>query len=339
MPTVRPLQNDVLGAELQLTFWKGRIKLFGEGAGMAFNRNRNDSSLKVENSWYQKIPAFLKPNLSTSYDYAYTARGDFNLWKGSLISFYTEFIGPGYQSFGVPFLRNDLIRYGGRVEQIFWKNRMKITGKYRYEIDNLIESKRFATTTRFYGIGFSFNQRKLPTLKIDYNGNYRTGSSNRQMMNMVSVASGYNYKVAKTNMRTSVNYQLVLSKADSINVSDYSLHNIMATQSVSFKFPVTVLANIGFNQMKSLLQTTRQIQLGAGIIGSPFKNFNAGLNLDLAKNIGREYRIGTSLDLSYFFLKHLTLSTNLRYNRYQNYFITDLPFNEVVLTTGLMVVW
>jgi hypothetical protein len=338
-PTVHPLQNDVLSAELQLTFWKGRIKLFSEGAGVAFNRDRSDSTLKVENSWYQKIPAFLKPNLSTSYDYAYTARGDFNFWKGSLISVYTEFIGPGYQSFGVPFLRNDVLRYGGRVEQTMCKNRIKVTAKYKYEIDNLIDSKRFTTTTHFYGAGFSFNQRKLPTLKVDYNGNYRLGTFAKQLMHSVAIASGYSYKIAKTNMRTSVNYQLIVSNADSTSFSDYTLHNVMVNQSVTLRVPVTLLANIGFNQMKNIIETNWQVQSGAGVISSPFKNFNAGLNVDMAKNIGRDFRVGTSLDLSYFFLKHLTISTNLRYNHYKNYFITDLPFNEVVLTTKLAVVW
>jgi hypothetical protein len=267
------------------------------------------------------------------------ARGNFNFWKGSLISVYTEFIGPGYQSLGAPFLRNDVLRYGGRIEQSALKNRIKFNARYRYEIDNLIVSKRFTTSTHFYGAGLSFNQRKVPSLKIDYNGNYRLGSFSTQMMNTVVIASGYNYKMARTNMRTSVNYQLMLSNADSISFSDYTLHNAMLTQSVSFTFPVTVLASVGFNQMKNVLQTTRQIQFGAGIISSPFKNFNAGLNVDMAKNFGREYRLGTSLDVSYLFLKHLTLSTNVRYNRYQNYFATDFPFNEVVLTTRLMVVW
>ena len=337
--TVRPLQNDVLGVELQMTFWKGRIKLLGEGAGAGFNRNRNDSTLKVENSWYKKIPAFLKPNLSTSYDYAYSARGDFNFWKGSMISVFTEYIGPGYQSFGVPFLRNDVLRYGGRVEQSFWKNRLKATAKYRYEIDNLISSKRFTTTTHFYGAGISFNMRKLPTLKLDYNGNLRKGTFANQLTHSIAAASGYSYKISKTNMRTSVNYQWMMSNADSTSFSDYTLHNIMATQSITFKFPVTVLMNVGFNQMKNIISTTRQIQFGAGIMSSPFKNFNAGLNIDMAKNIGQDYRVGTQLDLSYFFLKHLTISTNLRYNHYQNYFVTDLPFNEVVLTTKLAVVW
>ncbi len=338
-PTVRPLQNDVLGIELQLTFWKGKIKLLGEGAGCGFNRNRNDATLKVENSWYQKIPAFLKPNLSTSYDYAYNARGDFNLWKGSLISVYTEFIGPGYQSFGVPFLRNDVLRYGGRVEQSVWKNRLKATAKYKYEIDNLIDSKRFTTTTHFYGAGISFNMRKLPTLKLDYNGNLRKGFFANQLMHSLVASSGYNYKIAKTNMRTSINYQWIMSNADSISFSDYTLHNVMVTQSVSFKFPVTVLANIGFNQMQNIMATTRQVQFGAGVMSMPLKNFNAGLNIDLAKNIGRDYRLGTTLDLSYTLLKHLTISTNLRFNRYQNYFITDQPYNEVVLTTRLAVLW
>ncbi len=338
-PTIRPSQNDVLGATLQLTFWKGRIRLLGEGAGCGFNRNRNDATLKVENSLYKKIPAFLKPNLSTSYDYAYMARGDFNFWKGSLISFYTEYIGPGYNSFGVPFLRNDVLRYGGRIEQALWKSRVKLTGKYRYELDNLIESKRATSTMHFFGGGFSFNQKKLPSFKAEYNGNMRSNVFGNQTMHSVNFITGYNYKIAKTNLRTSANYQFILSDADSISFSDYTLHNVMLVQSISFKAPVTVLATLSYNQMVNTVQTNRQVQFGAGIISTPFKNFNAGLNMDMAKNIGREYRIGTSLDLSYFFLKHLTLSTNLRFNRYQNSFVTDHPFNEVVLTTRLMVVW
>jgi hypothetical protein len=181
--------------------------------------------------------------------------------------------------------------------------------------------------------------RKLPTLKIDYNGNYRLGSLNKQLMNTVAVISGYNYKVAKTNMRTLINYQLVLSNADSVSFSDYTLHNVMLTQSVSFRFPVTLLANIGFNQMKNILQTTRQIQFGTGVFSTPFKNFSTGVNMDMAKNLGREYRLGTTLDVSYFFLKHFTVSTNFRFNRYQSYFSTDFPFNEIVLTTRLMIVW
>lgn len=336
---VRPAQNDVLGAELQLTFWKGRIKLLGEGAGVSFNRNRNDDALKLENSYYEKIPALLKPNLSTSYDYAYNARGDFNFWKGSLMSVYTEYIGPGYQSFGVPFLRNDVLRYGGRVEQTLWKNRIKLNGKYRYEIDNLIQSKRFTTTTHFYGGGFSFNQRKMPTFKIDYNGNLRKGTMAMQIMHNIAASSSYNYKIAKTNLRTAVNYQFITSDADSLSFSEYSLHNITFNQSVTFKAPVTILANLGFNQLQNIITTTQQIQFGAGVISMPAKNFNLGFNLDMVKNLTADYRIGTQLDLSYFFLKHLTISTNLRFNHYQNSSFTAANFNEVVLTTRLAVVW
>jgi hypothetical protein len=337
--SVRSQQNDILGAELQLTFWKGKIKLYGEGAGVAFNRNRVDSAIKSENSWYAKIPNFLKPNLSTSYDFAYTARGDFNLWKGSLISAYTEYIGPGYQSFGVPFLRNDVIRYGGRIEQAIWKNRIKLNAKYRFETDNLIQSKRFTTTTHLYGLGFAFNQRKLPTLRLDYNGNIRQGTFNPQLMHTLIAQSGYSYKIAKTNWRTAVNYQLMLSQADSQMISSFTLHNASINQSITFKFPLTVLATLGFNQLQNNISTNRQLQFGGGLMSSPFKNFNAGVNIDYTKNLGREHRIGTSLDLSYFFLNHLTLSTNLRYNGYRNYFIGDAPFNEVMLTTRLIVNW
>lgn len=336
---LRPLQNDVLGVQTQVTFWKGRIRLQGEAAGSGFNRNRNDESIKNENSWYQKIPAFLKPNLSTSYDFAYMAKGDFNLWKGSLLSTYTEYIGPGYQSFGVPFLRNDLIRYGTRLEQQLLKNRLKIHAKYRYELDNLISSKRATSVMHFYGGGIQFNQSKLPSLRVDYNGNMRNNAFGSQLMNALLINSGYSYKIAKTSLRTMANYQWIMSRADSISMADYTLNNINITQSVSLRFPITVLATIGFNQTKSKLETIRQIQVSGGVMSSPFKNFNAGLNLDYTQNLSRDFRFGLQTDISYNFFKHLTLSVNCRYNKYRNYFITDQPFNEVVLTSRLMVVW
>jgi len=69
---LRRKQNDVAGAEFQLTFLQGRIKLYSEVATSSFNRNQDDVSLVVNNQWYEQIPDFLRPNLSTSYDYAYT---------------------------------------------------------------------------------------------------------------------------------------------------------------------------------------------------------------------------------------------------------------------------
>ncbi len=336
---VRPQSNDVASVQLQLSFWKGRIKLYGEVAGSGFNRNRNDELIESDNSWYEKIPNFLKPNLSTSYDYAYTAQVSLNLFRGNVITAYTEYLGPGYYSFGVPYLRNDLLRYGGRVEQAFAKNKLKVNAKYRYEIDNLIETKRATTVMHVFGGGFSYNKRKLPSLKMDYTGHLRNSDFGGQMMHTLASSIGYSYKIAKTNLRTSGNYQFIMSEADSISLSDYTLHNTMVTQSITFRIPLTLLVNFGYNQMKNQIQLNRQVQAGGGIISTPFKNFNAGVNFDYVKNLSKDFRWGTQLDLSYFFLKHLTISVNCRYNHYQNYFVTDVPFDEIVLTTRLTAVW
>ena|GEM_PF-2094168 len=337
--SLRRKQNDVAGAEFQLTFLQGRIKLYSEVATSSFNRNQDDVSLVVNNQWYEQIPDFLRPNLSTSYDYAYTVRGDFSLWQGSLITLYNEYIGPGYTSFGVPFLRNDVLRYGGRVEQGMWKSRLKLRGKYRYEIDNLIVSKRTTSTTHFYGAGLSYNQKKVPTLRADYNGNRRNNAFNQQQMNSVSLSSGYSYKVSKKNLRTGINYQWMMSTADSISAAEYQLHNVSLNQSFSFVAPVTLLLTAGFNRLTSQLQANNQIQLGTGLVSSPVKGLNTALNIDVFKNLGKELRLGASLDVSYLFLKYFTISTGMRYNSYQNVVPSDAPFNEFVLVTKLMAVW
>lgn len=262
-----------------------------------------------------------------------------NFWKGSLITFYTDYIGPGYTTFGVPFLRNDVLRYGGRIEQGLLKSMIKLNGKYRFELDNLIESKRTTSTTLFYGAGISFNRKKLPSFRIDYNGNARSNVFAEQKMNSVNVMSGYNYKIAKTNLRTSVTYQWIKSAADSTSIVDYSLGNLMFTQSVSLKIPVTVLFSLGFNKLVSTIQTTQQFQISGGVISSPIKKLNAGFNFDMAKNYGQEFRFGTSLDVSYYFLKYFTVSTGLRYNGYNNFIPSDSPYQEVVFTTKLIAVW
>jgi hypothetical protein len=101
----------------------------------------------------------------------------------------------------------------------------------------------------FYGGGFSFNQKKLPSFKAEYNGNMRSNVFGEQMMHSVNFNTGYSYKIAKTNLRTTANYQFIISNADSISFSDYTLHNVMLVQSVSFRLPVTVLATIGYNQL------------------------------------------------------------------------------------------
>ncbi|MCS6933866.1 MAG: hypothetical protein NZM35_01770 [Chitinophagales bacterium] len=338
-PVIRPQQNDVLGVEAQAAFWKGKVKLTGEGVTAAFNRSRNDSALVVPNEWYERIPEFLRPNLSTSYDFAYMARGEFQMWKGSNIIAFTEYIGPGYVTFGVPFLRNDVIRYGGRMEQHFRKSNLKLTARYRYELDNLIRSKRFASPTHIFGAGFSWNKQRFPSLRLDYNGNYRTNQINTTWVHGALFNIAYNYKVADMRWRTGVSYQFMWSQSDSITLGDYTLHNSLLTQQFSFRFPLTLMFTMGYNQNHSNSFINRQVQFGSGAFGTPFKNFTAAWNIDVAKNLERETRLGSSVDLSYTLFNHLTLSTNFRYNKYVSFFSTDFSFNELVITSRLNVRW
>lgn len=337
--TVRPLQNDVLAAELQLTFWKKRIRLFAEAAGTGFNRNINDSLLRIENVYYKKIPAFLKPNLSTSYDYAYSASAYFNFFKGNNITLFTDYVGPGFTSFGVPFLRNDVLRYGGKVEQSVWKNRIRIRGNYKYEIDNLIESKRAATVLHFFGGGISFNQRKWPSLKADYSGTMRRSVFGNMLVHALAASASHTYRIAKVNLRTALNYQYLNSSADSINVSEYTLHNVMLTQGLSFRYPYTVFATVGYNQLQNFAGINRQVQFGAGLTGQPVKNLGMAATVDFTKNLNSDYRLGTQFDISYLLLNHITFGINLRYNKYQSAPLGLGAYNEIVLTSRLLFVW
>lgn len=334
---IRPQQNDVLGADLQVTFLEGKVRFNGSMSGSGFNRNRNDEDLEVEgNDFFQDLPEFLRPNISTSYDFAYSGSTTLNIFKGNMLHGYTEYIGPGYYAFGVPFLRNDVLRYGARAEQSVWKSRMKLIAKYRYEIDNLIESKRSTTTTHSIGGGIAYRQRKMPTLKADYTINLRKGDLGEMTMHNLMLASGHSYKVSSTSLRTGVNYQFISSGADSISASSYTLHNVTVTQSVSLKKPVTLLARIGFNTMESVTMNRNQVLVGAGMTNGLVKNLTSGLNLDYIQSLGADSRFSLQMDLNYSFLKYFDISFNLTYNQYDEPISTGSQIDEVILTTRLV---
>ncbi|MBP9150940.1 MAG: hypothetical protein KBF73_01515 [Flavobacteriales bacterium] len=117
-------------------------------------------------------------------------------------------------------------------------------------------------------------------------------------MNSVNLNSGYSYKVSKKNLRTSINYQWMMSAADSASAVDFQLHNTSITQSVSILKPVTLLFTAGFNRLCRQLQINNQIQFGAGLVSSPTKGLNTAFNFDVFKNLGKEIRLGVSLNVN-----------------------------------------
>ena len=336
---LRPTENNVLSAQSQLSFWKRRIRLQGEAAACSYNRNQADSSLNVFVPEISQIPDFLKPSLSTSYDIAYTIRSELNLWKGSVINAFTEYIGPGYTSLGVPFLRNDVMRYGGRIEQQLFNTGLKLHLRYRHENDNLIQSKRATSTMTFATAGIAYSKSKKPSLRFEYSQNSRNSEAGIQDIIIASLNSGYSYKVRSMNLRTGLNLQQLSSSNDSLNIGDYSQRSVMATQSIALRKPITILASLGYNRLESTLQNQNQLLLGGGFTAAPGANFSIGLNADFAQNAEQDERFGIQTDINYMMFKNMVFSLSARLNRYQNPGVSETSFTEMFITSKLAVIW
>lgn len=336
---LRPTENNVISAQSQLCFWKRRIRLQGEAAACSYNRNQSDSTLNVFIPKIPQIPDFLKPSLSTSYDFAYTMRAELNLWKGSTINAFTEYIGPGYTSLGVPFLRNDVMRYGGRIEQQLFKTGLKLHVRYRHENDNLIQSKRATSTMTFASGGIAYSKSKKPNIRFEYSQNSRNSVAGKQQVNIASLNSGYSYKFRSLSLRTGLNLQHLISGTDSLNIGDYSLSSVTATQSIALRKPFTIITSLGYNRLESISQSQNQLLFGGGCTAAPGANFSFGLNADLAQNASQDKRLGIQSDINYMVFKNVVFSMSARLNKYQNTGSSEMSFTEMFITSKLVVVW
>lgn len=340
---IDPSQNDVTSGTLNLEVWKNRINLFAEVAASGFNRNRNDEVIPFENPTYERFPDFLKPTLSSSYDIAYTLRGDLKLWKGSDIRIYQDYIGPGYVSLGVPFLRNDVIRRGFRADQSFWKNRLRANINYRTESDNIYDNKGSTSEAEFYGGGIMLIYKKLPSIKLDYLNNVRSFSGADFKMNRYSLNSSWNYSIATLKLRSGLNYQFVSGNADSLSSLDYKLNNMMVVQNVSFRKPITLMFTAGRNTILTTDHLNEQWQFGAGVMGTPVKKLSCGVSVDMVKNETGESRFSVSSDIAWQIGKRINLTTNFRLNQFNDFLMESLggqlPGEEYIVTSKLSFVW
>ena len=120
-----PQENWVLGLEVDIPVVPEIFMIKGEIAGSLLSGDL--SSPEVETSASLDAPDWLndlvKFRTSSFFDYSFSVEPRLTIpttntkLKGSL-----ERIGPGYVTLGIPYLRNDLIRYEGEIEQKIIKN-------------------------------------------------------------------------------------------------------------------------------------------------------------------------------------------------------------------------
>lgn len=345
--TFNPGNNLIVGADWQISLFKKKFVLQGEINNSYTNSDvfapgvpHTDQGPNPLIDLASKIN--FKPNLTTRMDYAYTAKTNISLFDdNTVLSGYYSYVGPGYTTYTVPYLLNDMLKYEGKLNQSFWKKQISVGGFYKYLTDNLFNSKSFTTTVSGYGAEASISLPKLPSLWVKYlpvnqvSDFTVTGQVGKLASNMTMAGSSYNFNFSKL----SCNTQLLYTRYDirdqfwgtKIQMSTY-----MLIQTIAFANGMNWNVNGFYNTSKD---AQAQDQLGCSlsetsiilkkvIVGGEFHYLHQGTTTS---------KTGAILNVGVKLLKNINAQLKLTYNNIKSPDLGDRA--ETYGTLVVSVVW
>jgi len=254
--SLTPQKNMLMGLDFKTELIPGMWTLEGEGAVTLTVGDQNAPKFSTK-----AVPDILlglvDSSASSYFDWAVTGSTQLDIRStGTRFRASTRRIGPGYRALGVPNLRTDVFRYDARIDQSFWQRQFSVGLFYRRDTDNLLPWKRSTTTITSLGATLGLNIRKYPYLRLSYAPYAQINDDpepNLQIDNNITVltaASGYSYRIGDLSANTTLNAGSQSSKT--INgIADYAVLTLNGNQSISFTFPLTLSAGMGYISQKS----------------------------------------------------------------------------------------
>jgi len=280
-----PQSNDILSADLRLSFFKNKWVIDGEAGLSMLTRNTqypitydsvlyytdtssqvnnsikftSDSTFQEETPFTDKVPPFIidatNPNITSSYDAAYGVKTKLSL-RTTTVSGAYKAVRPGYYSLGNPNLINDRQTIEGRIDQALFSRKVSISAFFKQFKDNLIEWKNKTSTSTSWGLSARFAIRKAPYFQISYAPNTQETvdsiTSTFNYLNVLSASTGYNYRLGGYKSFTSLSYFYQGSDYEGNTFFSYSnTHTVTLNQALTFIFPLRVNFNASYSDLAS----------------------------------------------------------------------------------------
>jgi len=353
---VRPQENYVLGAEFNLDLADGAFKLESEIAGCEVTR---DNRLPVESwDWLPEWAAnTFKPRISSSLDYAFKVRPVLNVLDTRLYG-KVEMVGPGFQSFGAPGLRNDNLTLGGGIERSFFDNAVSFSAAYTTEHDNLLSTKDSAgnvlrlksTTTRYTNweasLGLAFPN--LPYLQVGYYPYIQSsdsmletggvGSTTSSTGNVISVSAGHSFQTGKLSHSPGVSFSYSDLRGPVSDSVDNTSWDAGLNYGLGFEFPLSLSASCGYSKSEAVMDTAPDNRLYFDVTPS-YTLFEKWTNsLSLGGTFGSGTRIDARLTSSFPIWKICDASVSVIDAKYYGKG-DEGDYNDLRLTAQLSKSW
>ncbi len=171
-----PQENLLVTTEFELRLFRGKFRIGAEGAGSLHSLDERSASLdtlakdQIPESYqgvYNTISTIFTPRLSTRADYSYKLAGTLRLRRASFQARYAWF-GPGFMSFGVPYMVNDRTQFNvnSRVQVI--PRRVTFSARFNSYHDNLRDSKSVTNSRNYWQTGLNLRPLESTGVTLSY---------------------------------------------------------------------------------------------------------------------------------------------------------------------------
>lgn len=341
VPLMRnPAENLLCGVEGGVSISGGKIRMQGEFAGCATTSNTRGEELDsgVAPEW---LTSLHQPRLSTSLSYAWSVSSALVLKKTRISASLRE-VAPGFQSPGVPFMRNDVRSYDLSGSHSFLKNRIMINSWMRLVNDNLFDNKSFTTNTTIYGLNTLWRPVKYPYISITWSPQRQQAIGDEDRLNnradIITLSTGRNYYIKKEHVAFTA---FTLSKQMMITdrggtVQKFEGNHISLQQTLKLKSPVSFNAIVGVYTLKGFDADIGYKQFALMMNFHKSSKLQAGAGLRTNIQSSDRYRIGALANLLVDFGRYGKLSVVAEPLFYQDKRDPDRSFNHYIIRTSFV---
>jgi hypothetical protein len=341
--TTPPQSNYVLGIEANIPFVEQYFSVQGELLGSVLTGDTRSAGI-ASSDIPDLIVKLIDPKISSSVDYSYSASGTVNIpeiamkLKGSV-----KRIGPGFYSLGSPYLRNDLMRIEGRLDQGFLRRQITFTGYFRQEHDNLIVWKDSRTTLTSFGLNLGLNFRNLPFFRLGYvpyiQKNDRTDSLRvENRTSMFNLAAGYGVNLSGIYSLTNASFA-TSSTSTLIGAYDYGTSTFALNEAVNFQFPLSLSAGFSLTQPTKGSDTLRVTSFDLAGSYTAYDVWQSALGLTLSNQNTIGNKVGFFVATYFPIGKFGNMEVRAEKNRYDDKILKASNYDEVIFRAIFTSAW
>lgn len=181
-----PAENFIASASFLLTKWNDRLVFSGEWSASLLNPDRYAPVSSENPPRTNVLPVFkskIRSGAATDNAFEFDMKAIFFDGKTELSGFLQQ-IGAGYQSFGLPFLMQDIRRYEARISQRFFREKVRLSAFYKQDFDQTSPLARlYRTYSTGWGTQAQVQLKKGLSIIIHYSPYYQTNTVPDSMHN------------------------------------------------------------------------------------------------------------------------------------------------------------